>query len=96
MNRTVEVAFVALVLLGSSLGTALPAAAEVNISVDPGSIAFGYSDGYWDRDHHWHAWRNRNDAEWYRSHDAQHYVDRRHDQEREQGWHGEDRWWDHH
>ena len=78
------------------MAAALPAAAEVNISIDPGSIAFGYSDGYWDRDHHWHKWHSPGDAAWYRSHYAEHYYDHHHDRDHEGGWRGDDRWWDHH
>jgi hypothetical protein len=27
-----------------------------------GGIAFGYSDGYWDREHRWHGWRDAQEA----------------------------------
>jgi hypothetical protein len=66
------------------------------ISIDPGGIAFGYRDGYWDRDHRWHGWRNEDEANWYRSHYREHYYDRRHEEEREHGWRDADRWWDRH
>jgi hypothetical protein len=91
-----KVALVALALAAVPMGVGVTgtARAEVNITVNPGDVAFGYSDGYWDRDHHWHAWRDQNEAEWYRTHYAQHYVAQRHDRERDQGWHDSDRWWD--
>ena len=95
MRLRIETLLVALAVLGLSAAV-MPAAAEVNISIDPGSIAFGYRDGYWDRDHHWHAWRNRSDADWYRSHYAEHYYDRPHGHEHEGDWRGDDRWWEHH
>lgn len=96
MRRKIEVALVALALIGAPLATMAPAAADVRISVNPDTIAFGYSDGYWDRDHHWHAWRHKSDAQWYRAHYAGHYVNSRHDRQPGKGWHDSDRWWDHH
>jgi len=98
-RRQIEVALIALALAGPALVAAsLPQAAraDVRISIDPGAVAYGYNDGYWDRDHHWHPWPNRADADWYREHDRAHYYDRRHDRERDGGWRGNDRWWDHH
>ena len=93
--------FIGLALIAGAvaLGTpAMPVAARENvtISVNPGGIAFGYSDGYWDRDHHWHRWSNQADAEWYREHYRDHYYARRHDRARDHGWREADRWWDRH
>jgi hypothetical protein len=82
----------------SPLAAVMPTVAradDVSISVNPGIIALGYRDGYWDRDRHWHEWRNHEDAEWYRNHSAEHFYDREHRGEKEQGWRNEDRWWDH-
>ena len=28
------------------------------VSLSFGSVAFGYSDGYWDNGHRWHRWNN--------------------------------------
>jgi hypothetical protein len=95
MRTTVKIALVAIALAGTPLMTSRPAAAEVSISVNPGGIAFGYADGYWDRDHHWHAWRNKTDAQWYRDHYHDHYYAYRHDRDHGDGWRDE-RWWDHH
>jgi len=72
-----------------------PALAAVSITVNPDAIAFGYSDGYWDREHQWHRWPSRADAQWYRSHYKQHYYTHRHDRDHDQGWHESDRWWNH-
>lgn len=95
MRCTVKVMLAAIALAGAPVAASLPAAAEVSISVDPNGIAFGYNDGYWDRDHHWHAWRNRREAEWYRDHYRDHYFAWRHDRDRDQGWRDADRWWEH-
>ena len=55
-------------------------------SFDTGAVAFAYSDGYWDRNHNWHGWRNSNEARAYRSQYAHNYKATRHNRERNQGW----------
>jgi hypothetical protein len=77
-----------------AIGLPTPARADVHISIDPGAVAFGYRDGYWDRERHWHGWAHRRDHDWYRDHYRDHYYDRRHDAERDHGWREADRWWD--
>jgi hypothetical protein len=71
-------------------GYGQPAAA---VSVNP-EIAFGYADGYWDRNHQWHAWRDQREAQAWQAQNPRHYYDRRHDQDQNAGWHDNDRWWD--
>ena len=96
MRTVLKGSIVALVMAGALIGVAGPAsAAHVSISVDPGVIAFGYADGYWDRDHQWHGWANPADARWYRSHYRSHYFGHPHDRDHDGGWRNE--WWhDHH
>lgn len=73
---------------------ALPALADhVVVAVNPGGIAFGYTDGYWDRGHAWHAWRNRREAAAWRAENREHYFERRHDRDRDMGWR-EERYWE--
>jgi hypothetical protein len=97
MHSEWKIALVAAVLGGSILATALPARADnVTVGVGPGGIAFGYNDGYWDRDRHWHAWRNHEEAEHWRAENRSHYYDWKHDRDRDAGWRDNDRWWDHH
>ena len=55
-------------------------------SFDTGAVAFAYSDGYWDRDHNWHGWRNSSEARAYRSRYGHNYKASRHTRERNQGW----------
>jgi len=75
------------------LATTSPAAAaDTSISVNGGGIAFGYSDGYWDRGHQWHQWRDQKEAQSWREQNADHYYDRRHDREKDEGWRDE-AWW---
>jgi hypothetical protein len=71
------------------------ARADVTVTFDNGTVAYGYQDGYWDREHAWHTWPNDEAARAFREREAEHYYDRRHDADRDMGWRG-DAWWDHH
>lgn len=51
------------------------------LSISFGDVAFGYSDGYWDNGHRWHAWRNADEARGYRSHSGSNYHDWHHDRD---------------
>jgi hypothetical protein len=93
MRKLIHGAIIALPLLTASVMATAPAAAAVDFSLSLGNAAFGYSDGYWDRDHHWHTWRSRDEARYFRRHYAEHYAGTRHDRAREHGWRNE-RWWD--
>ena len=96
MTRTMKAAFVAVAVMGTSWAALSPAQADIHLSFNPDHVAFAYSDGYWDRDHHWHAWRNRDEAKWYREHHQEHYVAQKHSHDHDKGWHESDRYWDHH
>jgi hypothetical protein len=72
------------------------AADNVTIGIGNGGVAFGYSDGYWDRGHQWHNWENRAAADRFRAENRDHYYDRKHDSDRDAGWRDSDRYWDHH
>ena len=96
MRCTLRSAVVALALAGGSLAVALPAvAADVSVGVGPGGIAFGYSDGYWDQAHHWHKWHDQRQAAEFRKDNHEHYYDRKHNADHDQGWHDSDQWWHH-
>lgn len=97
MNKFTQAAVLAfaLSLSAGTVAHVTPAKADVAVTFDTGAVAFGYSDGYWDRAHAWHAWPNADAARTYREHYAQHYYDRRHDAERDGGWHDNDHWWGH-
>ena len=98
VRRTITFAIAALALAAAPMATTSPAAAAENLSVSvtSGNIAFGYSDGYWDQTHQWHRWHGRDEAQAWRQHNAAHYYDRRHDADKDAGWRGSDRWWNHH
>jgi hypothetical protein len=96
VKHIIKGALIALALAGAPVIASAPATAAVDFSVSLGNAAFGYSDGYWDRDHHWHAWRNRAEANYFRSHYGDHYVAVRHDKDHKtMGWRDE-RWWENH
>jgi hypothetical protein len=98
VKHVIKGALVVLALAGAPMIASAPASAAVDFSVSLGNAAFGYSDGYWDRDHHWHAWRNKAEAQYFRNHYGEHYTNVRHNhdrKDRDQGWRN-DHWWDHH
>jgi len=91
MNRVLKGAVVALgltgLVAGASLTTATTASARAVVAFDFGTVAFGYHDGYWDRDHHWHHWRHRHDADFYRNSPNNQYHDWGHNRDHDHGWH---------
>ncbi len=91
--RPIKTALLVLILAGGALSAMPPAGAQtVAVGVNLGGIAFGYSDGYWDRGHRWHAWRNHREMVAWREANAGHYYAWRHDRDRSMGWR-EERWW---
>jgi hypothetical protein len=62
-------------------------APPVRLSFSVSDVMFAYEDGYWDRGHRWHAWRDQNEARWWRDHYHDRYYDWRHDRDPDQGWH---------
>ena len=64
-------------------------AADVSVTFDPGVVAYGYSDGYWTRDHVWSKWERPEHVEVYRKHPGARYYEYRHDRDADMGWRGE-------
>jgi hypothetical protein len=95
VKRIVTFTFAAMAFAAAPLATVSPAAAAESVTIDTGGIAFGYSDGYWDRGHQWHQWRDQREAQAWREKNAEHYYDRRHDREKDGGWR-DDSWWNRH
>jgi uncharacterized protein YraI len=86
----------ALAIAAAPLAISRPAAAQqVGVTIAVPDIAFGFSDGYWDREHRWHQWRDHREAMAWREKNAEHYYDRRHDRDKDEGWRDSDRWWSH-
>ena len=98
MKHIVKAALVALAMAAAPVVTTAPAQAAADFSVSIGNAAFAFSDGYWDRDHHWHAYRNKTEARYFRENFRDHYAAYRHNhdrKDRDMGWRSE-RWWDNH
>ena len=88
-------------VIGGSLLAGMPAlvgapaqAADVTVGVGPGGIAFGYQDGYWDRSHNWHAWRDAREHERWREANRDHYYAWHHERDGDKGWRDHDRYWE--
>ena len=94
MKRIVQAAFIAAALAAPAF-VPLAARADVSVTFDTGSVAYGYNDGYWDRAHAWHPWPNTASQREWSERNREHYFDRRHDREHDMGWRT-DRWWDRH
>jgi hypothetical protein len=90
MRVPLKAVYVALTLAGSAV-----LITGCVVAPGGGEAAFGYNDGYWDRDHHWHTWANNQDAARFRTTNGGHYYDSKHDQDSNQGWHDNDRYWQH-
>ena len=89
MNTPLKAVFLTLALAAGP-------AAVAGCVVAPGGdeVAFGYNDGYWDRGHHWHGWENAQQATHFRDSNVAHFYNRRHDEDRDQGWNDNDRYWE--
>lgn len=95
--RKLTLAAVAAFSLALSAGATMHAtpakAAGVSVQFDAGSVAFGLSDGYWDRDRNWHAWPNQSARNNWRARNKSHYTPHRHDRSPGWGWNDNKRWW---
>ena len=94
MGISLKTVVLAVALLAGTAGAGVAYADGVTVSVDFGNVAFAYADGYWDRDHHWHAWRDAREAAEFRREHRDHYYAWHHDRDHDHGWHDADRWWD--
>ena len=84
MKHAIKMLLAASVLGGAGLISAAPAsAAPVTLSFRVGDVALGYSDGYYDRSRHWHAWRGAREREWYRANYSRSFRNMRHDSDRD-------------
>lgn len=77
----------ALAIAGAATVAAGPVFAQsAVITFDPGNVAYGYSDGYWTRDHVWHTWEKPEYVEVYRKHPGAQYHEWVHTRDANQGW----------
>lgn len=71
--------FAAIAALTTTLAVMPAARAAVGISFDIGNVAVGYSDGYYDHDHHWHRWAHHADMQRWQHEHASDWHNWRHD-----------------
>jgi hypothetical protein len=85
-----KAAAIALAFAGSTVATLsimTPAsAADTVITFDPGTVRYGYNDGYWDTGHAWHTWGAPEHMTTYRAYKGNQYFDYAHTRDSNQGW----------
>jgi hypothetical protein len=87
VNKTLKTAAFAIALAGSTaLGAASGFAADTVITFDPGTVRYGYADGYWTRDRQWRTWEKPEYVEVYRKHPGAQYHEWKHDRDPNMGW----------
>ena len=91
--RNTQAAVIAALLAAGTL-TPLASARAVSVLFDTGNVAFGYSDGYWDRGHQWHRWPSAAARHDWRAHNRGHYYSRAHTHDHGGGWRDSDHWWE--
>ncbi len=66
----------------------VPAQADemAGFSFDPGSVRFGYADGYWDHEHRWHGWPSAKEAREFRRRHQDRIYGYRHTRYPNEGW----------
>lgn len=81
----------ALLSAAGTLAPTMPAQAQVSVGFNVGNVAFGFSDGYWDRGHVWHPWPSPAAHRSFRARHPAHFRPHPHTRYRNAGW-GK-RWW---
>jgi len=66
--------------------TAGSAFAQGVVVFNPGDVAYGYTDGYWTRDHVWHTWEKPEYVEVYRKYPGARYHEWVHTRDPDMGW----------
>lgn len=97
MKRGLQAALIATAISAGALAPlGIAQAADVSVQFDAGNVAFGYSDGYWDRDHRWHRWPNAAARNSWQGENKGHYYAHSHTRYKAAGWHDSDHYWEHH
>ena len=82
MQKTTKITAVLVGVVGFVLAANGPAGAQAEVGFEMGNVSVGYADGYMDRNHRFHAWEHRADAEQYRAKHADEYRAWKHDDTR--------------
>ena len=90
MKHSFKTVAIALALAGSTVSTLAimtPAsAADVAVTFDPGTVRYGYNDGYWDNGRAFHTWAQPEHMTTYRAYKGAQYYDYPHTRDSNQGW----------
>ena len=87
MSKTLKNTVLAIALAGATaLGAGTAFAVDAVVTFDPGTVQYGYTDGYWSRDHVWHTWSDPKYVEVYRHHPGAVYHEWKHDRDPDMGW----------
>jgi hypothetical protein len=81
MKTSLKILLAAGALCTAGLTGTVPASAQTGFSFRVGDVALGYNDGYYDRGHRWHGWRNARERNWYRVNYSHQYRGYRHDRD---------------
>jgi hypothetical protein len=84
VSKTLKASAIAIAVAAAS-AIAFGAQAQT-IVFDPGTVAYGYSDGYWSRDHVWHKWEKPEYIQTYRAYPHAQYHEWVHTRDANQGW----------
>ncbi|HEX4195408.1 MAG TPA: hypothetical protein VHY80_20035 [Stellaceae bacterium] len=95
MRNTKAALVAALLAAGALAPVAATPAHAASVQFNSGNVAFGYSDGYWDRSHQWHRWPNTAARTDWRKTNKEHYYTHAHTHDKGGGWHDSDHWWEH-
>ena len=90
MKVLVAASFIGASLALATMSGGIARADDFHFSFDTGGVRFAFQDGYWDRDHHWHAWRNKREREEFHHRFADRYDTSMHTKVRNQGWRDDD------
>ena len=87
MTKTFKATAVAITLAAATaFGATAVLAADTVVTFDPGTVKYGYSDGYWTKTHEWHNWEKPEHVEVYRKTPDARYNDWVHTRDSNQGW----------
>ena len=87
MKNILKTAAIAALLGTTAFGVAQ--AADIAVTFDPGTVAYGYNDGYWTTKHEWRTWEKPEYVETYRKLPNAHYYEYKHDRDANMGWRGD-------
>jgi hypothetical protein len=86
MTKTLKASALALALASVIGITTAAHAVDAVVTFDPGTVQYGYSDGYWSKSKEWHAWEKPEHVDVYRKVPDAQYHEWAHTRDSDQGW----------